>query len=875
MSACRRISPSWKIAGLAGALAALTACAKPRPVSAPTRPAPPPWADFVEPDFPFFDSIVDARQAGPAWPKDNVTPRGIVLNLGHGQWACFDTELLRISAAWTGGAVTPASMAQASYQLWSGKSRQGEDALPRPAGPVWWATGRYPGWQQGTEPRLADPRTPAPSPQEAGRGPLPVEQGRFQSLELAGGGLQLHYSAFRADVVERWSGSGDRSEPALTRRVTIGPSATALWLVAGVGAHAVLECDEPGVARLAEFAGVRCVAIAVHRKPLTLTLRLSLRAGAAPADSRESPRFPADDPGPLRWPQVMTTRGSRSPRHDPYVVDDIALPLGNPWRRNVRPADIQFLPDGRAAVLTFDGDVWLVDGLSGDLSRIRWKRFASGFNECLSLAVRDGVIYVFDRNGIWQLRDRRHRDEADEYVLFSNAFAQSADGREFPNGIRLAPDRSFVIAKGGEQADVLGKLNGTVLRVAPDGRSYVVLGWGFRQPFIGVNARTGEVTASDQEGNYVPATPLYEVEGNAYHGYLAPVLPPERYPAPIAEPLTWIPHNVSPSAVTQVWADDPRFGPLAGSLLLVSYNYPELFQVLRDRQGPKAQAAVTSLTRDFRFPPLSGATDPADGQLYLAGFRIYGTAADKIAGLARVRFSGGPADVLRECVPTGGGILLGFAAPVDPASLHPADFAVERWNYRRTPGYGSFDYRADGSVGEDRLEVVGLRVSEDHRTCFVDVAGMSASGMQMHLGWRCRGSDGRELHGDLYFTPRVIGPVPEWVGRLRRVQQGPVAPSAPTLASQGRQLYLALGCMSCHSDDGAARIGPTWKGLFGSTVALTSGGTVVADDAYVRRHLGRHPREIVRGFPNAMPDYARLVSPAQAEALIAYLRTLQ
>ena len=45
----------------------------------PPAAAAKPWADFVEPDFPFFNSVLDARKAGPGFPADNLTPRGIVL----------------------------------------------------------------------------------------------------------------------------------------------------------------------------------------------------------------------------------------------------------------------------------------------------------------------------------------------------------------------------------------------------------------------------------------------------------------------------------------------------------------------------------------------------------------------------------------------------------------------------------------------------------------------------------------------------------------------------------------------------------------------------------------------------------------------------
>src|SRR5262245_51644242 len=61
-----------------------------------------PWAPWLEPDFPFFSSALDLRQVDPEAKPSNITPRGLVLNLGHDCWACFDTELLRVSAIWSG-----------------------------------------------------------------------------------------------------------------------------------------------------------------------------------------------------------------------------------------------------------------------------------------------------------------------------------------------------------------------------------------------------------------------------------------------------------------------------------------------------------------------------------------------------------------------------------------------------------------------------------------------------------------------------------------------------------------------------------------------------------------------------------------------------
>ena len=159
--------------------------------------------------------------------------------------------------------------------------------------------------------------------------------------------------------------------------------------------------------------------------------------------------IPSDAPV-RRWTQEVTSTITRSRAKDAYVVDDIALPLDNPWRRNVRLSDIQFLRDGTGVAVTIDGDVWTIRGLDdpggtgGPGDNVRWRRFASGLHEPMTLAIRDEQIYVFDRNGIWGLRDTNGDGEADVHELFSNAFAQTADTREFPStrGSRRAESSS-------------------------------------------------------------------------------------------------------------------------------------------------------------------------------------------------------------------------------------------------------------------------------------------------------------------------------------------------------------------------------------------------------------------------------------------------
>ena len=97
-------------------------------------------------------------------------------------------------------------------------------------------------------------------------------------------------------------------------------------------------------------------------------------------------------------------------------------------------------------------------------------------------------------------------------------------------------------------------------------------------------------------------------------------------------------------------------------------------------------------------------------------------------------------------------------------------------------------------------------------------------------------------------------------------------------AAQGAALYASKGCKSCHTIDGSAGAGPTWKGLAGSQVKLADGSTVTADDAYLTAAIEDPDAQIVDGYkPGVMSASIPKgsVSKADATALVGYIDSLK
>jgi cytochrome c oxidase subunit II len=94
-----------------------------------------------------------------------------------------------------------------------------------------------------------------------------------------------------------------------------------------------------------------------------------------------------------------------------------------------------------------------------------------------------------------------------------------------------------------------------------------------------------------------------------------------------------------------------------------------------------------------------------------------------------------------------------------------------------------------------------------------------------------------------------------------------------TLASNGQNLFLQLGCSTCHRSDTQGR-GPNLVGLFGKPVQLEDGRTVTADENYVRESILSPGSKVVSGFKPIMPVFQGLVNEEQLNALVAYVKSL-
>lgn len=846
-----------------------------------------PFASYVEADFPFFTQTVDARDFGADPLKENLTPRGIIVPAGNGLFCCFDPDLLRWSLFWKESAegeyLSMVGMGTGSYRLPNRKAAPGQKELPHPYGTPLLAMPLVPGVSVGDQPVLDDPRDRGSAEEgELGLGPVPVAMGRFLGLRLVGDEVQVEYRVGDAVVKERL----DSKDGSIRRRIEVGTSGQSIGLRTGPGDGDWLKVPA------SNQTTHHLVSVAVDGRITT----------------SEGQAFPNTPPS-RRWSETVTTGPAALPAKDAaWVFDDLALPIPNPWKRNVRLADLEFFPDGRAALVTFDGDVWITTGL-GKNEGTEWSRYASGLHEPQNLAIREGKILVFDRNGIVGLHDTDGDGEADWYENVSNVFAQSAETRQYANDFIALPDGGFYVALGGQIGGTVGKLNGTVIRIAPGGDSYEIVATGLRQPYLGYDEETKILSASDQQGNWKPATPIYRIEPGRYFGFQ-----PEKYkgkvthPASIDAPEVWIPHFINQSGAGQLWIRQTgevplQMGPLNDALVHIGYNRPEIFKIYLD---PKSeQGAVMPLLSGFPAGLLNGRVNPADGFLYVTGFQIFGSSGSRITGVFRVRPGGVKAWLPREIRAEKRGVLMRFDEPLSTdLAAELGRYSADRWNYRQTHEYGSGNFRLDGEPGQDALPVLSAKLSKDGKSLFLGIADMRPS-HSLRLTYRLPAPDVAQvenayltIHTLPSFDLKTLGFADNEVDMTPRTDLTGAAAVEPS-AELGKEVAMRFGCVACHATgdpsipappvpapgDAAGgatvAVGPPWIGLWGANRKFTDGSEIKKiDEAYLRESILDPARRVMEGYEMertgvGMPSYLGVLKDHEIDSVVLFIKGLK
>ena len=465
--------------------------------------------------------------------------------------------------------------------------------------------------------------------------------------------------------------------------------------------------------------------------------------------------------GPSRFQQTLTTVGKVAQEADKaYVIDELVPPTKNPWQSWLRFGGFDFFDDPtKAAICTWNGDVWIVSGINDTLNQLTWKRIATGMFQPLGLKIVDGDIYVCCRDQITILRDLNGDGEADFYENFNNDHQVTEHFHEFAMDLQSDANGDFYYAKSARHAlDSVVPHHGTLIKVAKDGRSSEIVCNGFRAANgVGIGPN-GELSTSDQEGHWTPANRINLVRKDGFYGNMYSFHRGER-PTGYDPPVVWLPKNVDRSPAESLWVTSNKWGPLSGNLISTSYGTGQVFLIPYEQAGEVYQGGAIRFPLDFPTGTMRARFHPTDGQLYICGLFGWSSNKTRPGGFYRVRYTGKPAHMPVDYHVAKNGIKLTFSEPLDKTSAKdPGNYGLQQWNYRWTKNYGSKHWKVSdpNQQGADSVPVRSVSVLPDGKSVFLEIEDLQTV-MQMQISWSLKDAKGNRFSNEMHATINVLG----------------------------------------------------------------------------------------------------------------------
>jgi azurin/glucose/arabinose dehydrogenase len=379
---------------------------------------------------------------------------------------------------------------------------------------------------------------------------------------------------------------------------------------------------------------------------------------------------------------------------------------------------LETLPDGRLAVVTRRGEVWLVENPEGSNGhRPHFTRFAQGLHEALGLAWHDGALYTAQRSELTRLRDTDGDGRANRYETVY-AWPLSGNYHEYSFGPVFSPKGDMIVTLNLAwvgYGDSFVKWRGWMLRITPDGNMTPVAA-GFRSPSsFGYNL-DGDLFYSENQGDWVGSGSITHVESGDFVGNPtslrwssepgSPVkltrsdIPDsgepkfevaKRVPG-LKPPAVWFPHAVLGISTSAILVDSTRggFGPFAGQLFVGDQGQSKIMRVFLEKVNGVYQGVVFPFREGFASGVLRQ-TWGRDGSMYVGqtsrGWSATGTAP---FGLQRLVWTGMVPFEAHRVEARPDGFEITFTMPIDrTVAADPGSYKVSSFTYKYHHFYGS------------------------------------------------------------------------------------------------------------------------------------------------------------------------------------------
>ncbi|SFF47755.1 c-type cytochrome [Thermoflexibacter ruber] len=416
---------------------------------------------------------------------------------------------------------------------------------------------------------------------------------------------------------------------------------------------------------------------------------------------------------------------------------------------------VESLPDGRLAVATRRGEVWLIENpYMKEGKNPYFKLFAQGLHEILGLAYRDNAFYVAQRSELTKLIDRNGDDIADVYETVCS-WDLSGNYHEYSFGPKFLPNGEMIVTFNVGFFDPewwIGrskvKWRGWMVKITPEGK-LVPYATGVRSPAgLGFNAE-GDIFYSDNQGDWIGSGFITHVEQGDFVGGnpagldwasepnspvslkrnditdsgkpLFEVAEELKNKGKIKPPSVWLPHGILGISTSDIVPDKTagKFGVFENQVFVGDQGQSKIMRVFLEKVKGKYQGAVFPFREGFASGVLR-MTWGTDGSMFVGQTnRGWASTGKAPYALQRLVWSGKIPFEIKAVYAKPDGFELEFTKPADRTTAEYIDsYAIKSFIYKHHGKYGS------PMINEQECKIKGVVVSEDGMRARLVVEGL-------------------------------------------------------------------------------------------------------------------------------------------------------
>lgn len=440
---------------------------------------------------------------------------------------------------------------------------------------------------------------------------------------------------------------------------------------------------------------------------------------------------------------------------------------------------LELMPDGKIAVGTRRGEIWLIDNAYDDNPKAaKFSRFARGLHEVLGLAARDGWLYVVQRPDVSRIKDSDGDGKADVFEVVTDGWEINGDYHEYAFGSRFDKHGNLWITLCLTGSfDSNSKFRGWAMKVTPQGKAVPVCA-GVRSPGgVGFNAE-GDVFYTDNQGPWNGCCGLKYIREGGFCGhpggfrwygekesaYLgpAPTVPKsgsrmmvEAKRIPQLEPTcVMFPYGPMGQSASGFDCDltGGKFGPFEKQLFVGDQTHSTIMRATLEKVKGHYQGACYPFRQGFG----SGVVPVRfgkDGSLFVGGTnRGWGSRGPHPFAIERLAWTGKVPFEIQEMKARPDGFELTFTKPVDAATAgKPESYELKTFTYIYQSTYGSPE------VDQTTPKITGVTVGPDRKSVRLRVQGLQEGHIHDLAVRGVRSAEGLSLlHPQAYYTLNYI-----------------------------------------------------------------------------------------------------------------------